>query len=337
MYDVIIAGAGPIGLYSAGLCKKAGLSFRILEEHGEVGKPNHCSGLISTNLGKLIEIRDDFIDHKAKGAFLHSNDRKVSLTKKNTAAYIINREKMDKALSKGIDIDFNTRLSDFTVRKDKVIVKTNRGELEASILLACDGANSLVRRRLGLHPEENLTGIIAIEKVRDVSDHVELFFDRDRLRDGFFWKIPRGTTTEYGMLGRNVKYSQLEGFFGIENYEKMGGPIAMGPVKSYHERILLIGDAAAQVKPWSGGGIVYGLKCADIAVKTVREALEIGDFSEHYLSRYEKRWKKAVGKQIRYGMIFRRWYKKTSNRNINAVFYLMRMLPFLNKLDMDLL
>jgi flavin-dependent dehydrogenase len=82
---------------------------------------------------------------------------------------------------------------------------------------------------------------------------------------------------------------------------------------------------------------VYGMKCAQIAVKTAAAALNCGNFSEEYLSNYEKQWTKAIGRQIKYGMAYRRWYRKTSNGKINAIFSMMKTFPFLNRLDMDFL
>lgn len=337
MYDIIIAGGGPAGLFSARLCKDLGLDYIVLEEHKEIGKPNHCSGLVSTNLEKFVEMDDNFIEHKVRGCILHSKNSSVRLTKPKTAAYVIDREMFDRHLSRDIAIEFNTHVEDFSVRSDKVTVKTNKGEIDAKILLACDGSNSIIRRKFGLKPKEMLTGLIAIKEEINFGDHVELWFDRKKLRDGFFWKIPRGKTTEYGMLGKTVNFNQLEDLFNIRDYEKRAGVINFGPVKSYSERLLLIGDSACQVKPWSGGGVIYGLKCAEIAVQTLKEAFEQNDFSERFLSRYEKQWKKTVGKQIKFGMIYRNLYRKTSNSKIDLTFSLMKKLQFLNKLDMDLL
>ena len=337
MYDVIIAGGGPVGLYSARLCKDAGLKYIVLEEHDEIGKPNHCSGLVSTNLGKFMKIDKNFIEHEVKGCILHSKSKHVKFTKTKTAAYVLSREKFDKHLSKGVNINFSEKLLGFTVDPEKVTAETDNGKIEARMLLACDGSNSFVRKAFGQKPKEVLTGIIAIENTKDTNDHVELWFDKDKLSDGFFWKIPRGQSTEYGMIGSRADFTKLEEFFGVKDYEKRAGAINIGPVKSYWERVLLIGDAACQIKPWSGGGVVYGLKCAEIAIKTTKQAIEENDFSERFLSSYEKEWKKAIGKQIRLGMLYRKLYRKSGNRRIDFIFSLMKRMPLLNRLDMDLL
>ena len=336
MYDAVISGAGPVGLHLARKLEERGLDYAVLEDHGRVGSPNHCSGLISTNIASLIDIDRSFIEHEVRGAVLHGERRSAKFTKPRTAAYVIDREKLDTHMSRGINVKLNSGVRDFAFRKDHVLVETDSETLESRMLIACDGANSLVRKKLGLIPKEMITGIIAYTDLPDKGDHVDLWFDK-QATDGFMWKIPRGSRTEYGMLGSRVRFSQLEDFFDIRGYEKSGGMIAIGPVKSYHERILLVGDAAAQSKPWSGGGVVYGLKCAEIAASVAAEAARRHDFSEAFLKRYEAGWKNAMGRQIALGMLWRRLFRGMSNSQIDLALAAAGKVPLLNRLDMDLI
>lgn len=336
MHDVIIAGGGPVGLYSARLCGEMGLDYVVIEEHGNIGRPNHCSGLISRNLERFVKINEDFIEHRIRGAILHSGKRSVTLRKSGTAAYVIDREKFDSHLSRGLNIETGTRITGFTRHGDRISLKTNKSVIEAKMLLACDGSNSVIRKQLGFKPPETVPGFIAITQNKNTYDHVELWFDLQKLKNGFIWKIPRGSTTEYGMLGSG-SFRNLEDFFGIERYEKRAGTISLGSLRSYSDRILLIGDAACQVKPWSGGGVVYGLKCAGIAAKTLEAAFEREDFSGRFLSRYEREWRSNIGNQIRFGMFYRKLFKRASNRQLDVIFSMMNRIKFLNRLDMDLL
>ena len=47
-YDVIVVGAGPAGSAAARECAQLGLSTLCLEEHGTIGYPVQCAGLLST-------------------------------------------------------------------------------------------------------------------------------------------------------------------------------------------------------------------------------------------------------------------------------------------------
>jgi flavin-dependent dehydrogenase len=196
---------------------------------------------------------------------------------------------------------------------------------------------SLVAKGIESRPREILNGLIAIVKEEDQGDFVELWFDK-RATDGFLRRIPRGGSVEYGGIGKGLKFSLLEKFFGLKKYEKRGGRIPIGAGRSYAERVLLIGDSAGQVKPWSGGGVVYGLTCSGIAAGVLDRAFQKGDFSRDFLKGYERAWRARIGGGIRAGMVFRRVYKRMGNRGIDAVFRTGKPLNFLmNKLDMDFL
>lgn len=84
-------------------------------------------------------------------------------------------------------------------------------------------------------------------------------------------------------------------------------PIPISPAKrSYLDRLLVVGDAAGQVKPTTGGGIYYGILCADIAARTLDDAFAGGDLSARRLGQYEDRWRSQIGLELRIGAHFRR-------------------------------
>ncbi len=55
--------------------------------------------------------------------------------------------------------------------------------------------------------------------------------------------------------------------------------------------VLLVGDAAGQVKASTGGGIIYGVLCAYVAADTIKKYFECG----RKLTEYEKVWRKKYG------------------------------------------
>ncbi len=338
MYDIVVVGGGPVGLYTAKLCKDMGYKILVMEEHGSIGKPLQCSGLISRNIEVFFpNIREwGVIEREVDAAVVHSPNSSFSLKKKG-AAYVIDRSKFDKKIGEMLnsEILLNCRAGSIAVKKDYVEVNSGKGKFRCEMLVGCDGPNSVVAKGLCVRPKKMLKGLIAIVERTPRCESVDLYFDKNSLKDGFFWRIPRGKSTEYGVLGKNVDFRDVEKFFGIKKYKKFAGLIPIGPVrKSFFNRILLIGDAAGQVKPWSGGGVIYGLTCANIASHVIKKAFENDDFSEKVLKEYETLWKTRIGKQIGFGMFLGQILRISNNRQLDLAFRTFRKLNF-GWMDMD--
>jgi geranylgeranyl reductase family protein len=338
-YDIIVIGAGPAGLYTTRLLEKIGLNVLVIEEHPSIGKPQACSGLISRNLDQFLRIDDSWVEHKVKGAILHSHTgREIRLEKKDFAAYVVNRERFDHSLSKNLKSKILLETRAHKIYTDpKILVRTNKGVFESEILLGCDGPNSLVRDHFETKPHETAQGIIAIDNKHNTNPFVELWFDKNISSDGFVWKIPRGSSTEYGMLSSRPDFKTLEKHFRLKpGYTKTAGKIPLGIQETVFERTLLIGDSASQVKPWSGGGVIYSFTAARIAAAVLKKAFENRDFSQESLSEYETRWKAGLANYINLGMMFMEAYKILDNKTIDRLFQKASGLRGkLNDLDMD--
>jgi flavin-dependent dehydrogenase len=90
--------------------------------------------------------------------------------------------------------------------------------------------------------------------------------------------------------------------------------------RSYGDRLLVIGDAAGQVKPTTGGGIWFGYLGARIAAGVLGEALGSDNLTAGELSRYQKQWKAKMGKELSRGYRARWAYARLSDRQIEGVF-----------------
>lgn len=322
MLDIVVVGAGPVGLYAAHLCEKMGYKVAVLEEDREIGKPLKCSGLVSRNIRKFFpEIGTwDVIENEIDAAVLHSRKSELAL-RKAKAAYVINRTLFDKKIAQSVNAPVKLGCA---VKKTKVIngaaeLYTNKGIFRGEMVLGCDGPNSIVGGFSG--GKELVRGLIALAKSKNHGHQVDLYFSKNKLNDGFFWKIPRGETTEYGAWGRHVKFADIEQFFGIKNYERFAGLIPVSPAKkSYAERLLLVGGSAGQNKPWSGGGVVYGLACAEIVANIIERAFRFNDFSETVLREYETAWKKKIGRQIKLGIAFRKFLEASNDFQLELAF-----------------
>ena len=88
--------------------------------------------------------------------------------------------------------------------------------------------------------------------------------------------------------------------------------------------MIVVGDAAGQVKPTTGGGIYYGLLCADIAVDVLDRAIAGNDCSARALSEYERRWKKLLARELRIDRWARRAFERLSDRRMERLFRMVQ-------------
>jgi len=93
--------------------------------------------------------------------------------------------------------------------------------------------------------------------------------------------------------------------------------------KTYGERVIVVGDAAGQVKPTTGGGVYYGLLCAEVAVDTLHRALATDTFSEKLLSGYQTAWQERIGRELQIGYFARCLYERLTNHQIDYLFRLI--------------
>ncbi len=333
-YDVVVIGAGSAGLNTAINCAKLGLSAAVVEEHAKIGFPRHCSGLYSTRLLSMTGIEKEFYEHEVRGARFHPPSGKtIEVCRNSTVAFVINRELFDVHLSEiakecGVDIMTGTKASEIRIEKGCAAAITKKESISAKLVCGADGSNSTVARQLGIKTPPRLHGIMAIAKEEDYSDFVDMYFD-NKLYPGFFaWKIPRGKTVEYGIAGdvgpKNVdNFNRFLGKFGVTDYELSSGVIPIGFQKSFADRVLLVGDAAAQTKPLTGGGVIYGMICSRIAAQTFADAVKQNRFDEKFLSRYQTAWRKRIGNGISRGLFIRALYAKLPNRAIDILFSAM--------------
>jgi digeranylgeranylglycerophospholipid reductase len=75
-------------------------------------------------------------------------------------------------------------------------------------------------------------------------------------------------------------------------------PVALPPARMVTDGLMLVGDAARQVDPLTGGGIINAMTAGRIAAQVAVDAISTGDTSAGFLTRYEKEWGRSVGRKM---------------------------------------
>lgn len=351
MLDVVIVGAGVAGCRTAELAAKKGLKVAVLEEHDDVGKPVQCAGLVSHRLkGMLPNLPGEiFLNEVRRAKFFYGFESKpkFELQSKNPV-HVINREKLDKELfsrarAEGASAFRSTKFLSHSV-KESLVLKTTKESLESKLLVGADGPNSLVAKRSGMTiPQNHLVGVQVNVDGGFEPDAVEMWFGSDVAPGFFAWLIP--TSASSARLGIATKTRALEHFkkfskfrVGKEVKPDVGGMINFGIADTVADNAMVVGDAACQVKPFSGGGIVYSLigasYCANACVKSVQS----DDFSAAFLRKeYDDKWKRQLEGPIKKGLALRKMMF-CSEKSTGFIMNASRLFrPLLEKFDMDFL
>jgi len=322
MYDFAVVGVGPAGARFARRAAEAGHDV-VAFEGGEIGKPLACSGHVSRDIWEYLPdgAREELFQNAIRGARFHlggADSEGHAFHKPDPISNAIDRVGLDKMLAReaeraGAEIREDHTVTGVTEHEEHVTldVKGPDGafEAEARMVAGCDGPRSRVRDALGLpDPDEFLHGVLAFDPEPDDQDFVDVHLT---VRDArfFAWRIPRGEAgVEYGLAahpGENVGelFDGLVEDYGVDVEHRCSGAIPIGPpAETVSERGFLIGDAAGQTKPFTGGGILYGMTAADIA------AAEIDPTDPGTLSAYESGWREELEREITLGRLIRRGY-----------------------------
>ena len=232
----------------------------LFERKKEIGKKT-CSGLFSKRILDFIPESRGLIQNEIGFVLIHFPKKtlKVNFSKK---FLVISHFELDK-LAFGL-----AKKSGANIVLSHNLTRDSFAGLEGfERVIGCDGANSVVREELGLGRPSFRLAIQGFIQKRDNSDFVETW----PVRNGFIWKIPRGKEIEYGIIGNlSEARKAIEEFLEKKNLhlERVGSAIVpQGLIIPKNQKITLVGDAAGLTKPWSGGGVVWGLIAADILLK----------------------------------------------------------------------
>jgi flavin-dependent dehydrogenase len=269
----------------------------------------------------------------------------------------IERDRFDQALARrAVDAGASLMLGTKAHRFERVNghlrihARTPRGELqlEAPLLIGADGATSRVARWLRRDrrlPRDLWSGrngrheVIPAEKI-DIAfagrgtDEVEIFVGKGVAPGWFGWVIPtseRRATIGVGTAGANAARSlrdctpafldlvrQRFGGFAVEGVRR--APLPLGPARDFvADGVLLVGAAARQTKPTTGGGVYLGIRAAQLAAGTAIRALEVGDTSSRALAAYERAWQRLEGHEVRVGGWLRGAFRRLSDRQLDWI------------------
>ncbi len=341
MLDVAIVGAGPTGSRAAYRLALQGYSVAVLEKRPAAGLKTCCTGIISQECISRFNIPVEVILQQVRSASLFSpSGNSIRIMRPEVQACVVNRSAFDHHLAataqnQGVNYLFNTAVESLEIKVDRVVLSCRSTgavfTLDAKFVILACGFNTPLVRKSGFGLSRYFTtGVQAEVQTKELKE-VEIYFG-NCIAPGFFaWLVP----TQNGRALAGLMSHQSAGFH-LRNWlqelaekgkiEPAGhnilcSGIPMYPLsRTFQDRVLVLGDAAGQVKPTTGGGIYFGMLCADIAADTLHKAQTTRALKAKTLLSYEREWRRLLQAELRNEYLARRAYQFINDHQIDSLF-----------------
>jgi digeranylgeranylglycerophospholipid reductase len=324
-YDIIVVGAGPAGSMAARFAAELGVSVLMLEKDRDVGYPVRCGEAISkAGVEEFIPSDDKWIAAKISKFSFNAPDGSEVIVEFGDVGYVLERRIFDYELARtaaeaGAEIITRAYVNGLLFNDSKVSgvkfeLNGEQKEVNAKIVIAADGVESRVGRWAGLETYIDFRDMESAVQITAANIPVDqntlyFYFGQDVAPNGYFWVFPKGHNKANiglgvsGLIGKKKSAQSFLDDFMNKHYPNApvltkiagGVPCSITLDKISGPGIMLVGDAARQVNPLSGGGIASGMIGGKIAGTIAGEAIKQNKL-DHILT-YDKVWNDRLGKR----------------------------------------
>ncbi|MBN2121778.1 NAD(P)/FAD-dependent oxidoreductase [Candidatus Micrarchaeota archaeon] len=315
MVPLRVIGAGPCGSVAAISALECGHSVHIYEQKETPGENVRCSGLISKEGLESLSGFTNYKKHalnKIRGAIFDCAGYKLKVDSGRDIAYVIDREGFDASLAQKAQ-DEGAKL--FCGKR--ALPPFGEGSI-----IGADGPGSMVASHFGFPKIRRFAGTAqaTIRHDGQFKDYVRVFLSNDKFPGFFGWVIPHNEEyAEAGvgcvlpsnpdaaldclsrLIGTSIPKERRYSVIPLERRRKTA-------LSASRRNILLVGDAAGQVKSTTGGGVVFGTKCAKLAGKYATSPKD-----------YENAWKALYGHDLDAHYQMHRALGRLSDSSLRAI------------------
>jgi len=342
IYDTIVVGAGPGGSVAALQLARQGRRVLLLDRQ-EFPRDKTCGDGLSPEAVRILD-QLGLVDLLPQRGFRIDG---MSVTSPSGASfeapfdpnghpgYVVPRVALDdglraEAIAAGAEFIGQVRVTEIHEQDGRVAAAGASSSYTwrtHSVILAV-GANMGLLKSLGLLPTRPSLGFAArlyVDGLPRQPHQIQFRFDGVPL-PGYGWIFPTSSTSAnvgVGVVGelRESAYQLLDHFLAHPPItDLIGSGRVQPPTKAYplrvdfhrsplrRGRLLLVGEAAGLVNPFTGEGIDYALESGALAGECLEHCLERGDWSGRALSQYERRLRRRFQRAFQLTYWLRRVY-----------------------------
>ena len=300
-YDVIVVGAGPAGSTTARECAERGLSVLMLDR-AEFPRDKPCGGGVTVRAADLLGLDlSPVVERVIYGTrFSERRGRSFLRTYPEKITYLTQRRYLDtflaeRAVEAGVVFRQREPVRGVERYSNHVVVRSNGHVHEGRTLVAADGANGPTAKLAGLDVkllhgialEGNITPANGIPQEWEQT----LGFDLGGLPGGYGWLFPKADHVNIGLGGWRYigpslreRLDELVRFYGFDPSQLWGLkghhlPLRQNGSPLVRGNVLLVGDAAGFIDPFTGEGIFAGIASGQAAARHI-ESFVSGDVAD---------------------------------------------------------
>lgn len=324
-YDIVVVGGGPGGALAAWAAAEQGVDVLMIEKDREIGVPVRCAeGIAAVSVHRFIDPDPHWISAKIEGVRLIAPSGDSLEFTEEGMGYVLERRVFDRELANraakaGADVRVSACATGLIHDNDRPVgVKIHSRGRESTVrcrlIIAADGVESRVARWAGIKTlialrDLEVTTQYLLEHVSTDKNYCEFFVGQHVAPGGYAWIFPKTSDTAnvgIGVCGRYTRKRSstdyLHDFIGRRLPDStplamvVGSvPVAVTLEDIFSDGVMVVGDAAHQVNPISGGGIGTAMIAGEIAGRIGAQAVRDGDVSRNRLSAYRKEWDQVYG------------------------------------------
>ncbi|MCK5817542.1 MAG: NAD(P)/FAD-dependent oxidoreductase [Candidatus Marinimicrobia bacterium] len=328
-WDVIVVGGGPAGLFAAWEIAKTGKSVLLCERKREMGVPVRCAeACAEEDINKYLPVEERWVAARTDSFIIVlPNGKEIKLSNEKYSGFILNRDLFEydmaaKASELGTKIMMKANVIDLIHNDDgsakgvKVDENGTINEYYASVVIAADGVESRIARKMGIDTTLKAKDIepcvqVTASNVNLKENALYIYIGTNYAPGGYAWAFPKGNNCANIGLGINGKYASTEKYskeyldeflatyyphVSVQKYITGGVPVSLTLKTLCKENMLIAGDAGRMVNPLNGGGICHAIDSGVLAGKAAIEACDDPLKIKKKFKKYEKEIYKTIGK-----------------------------------------
>lgn len=345
-----------MGAVAARCAAEAGARVLLVEQRPSIGRPTACTGLVSPRTLDALGVSPASVLRQIRSVegFAPGGQHIVLASEQGKALVLdrarLEKELIDRAREAGADVRYGVK----AIGHDPSGILVSRGDgpeaITARVTVVATGVDEAFSgaANLPLPPRVCVAAQAVLAHAAEHADRVSVFLG-SKVAPGFFgWAVPAGEgELRVGLAvspgddpSRRLRRLLAERFPNAPVRSLHAGRIPITPVEHpVADGMLLVGDAAGQVKPLSGGGLYTGAICARVAGRTAARAALANRVDHRGLASYATACDRAIGGEMRFGLAARTLLESLDDAAIDDAFEVVddpRLLSFLARVgDID--